>query len=340
MISESLKGKRVLITGGSGFIGSNLIDLLRVCGADVINADIASPLRACHLASWVECDVMAPVSLARVVAESNAHFVIHLAARTDTMSNAVQEYAVNFDGTMNLVRALGSSPATKRFVFVSTQFVVGPNALIDSEREYAPHTAYGESKAIAERQLRESPPRLTWSIVRPTNVWGPGHLRYRSEFWRVLRWGLYVHPASPDPVRSYGYVGSVCLQILAVMLARQEAVQQRALYVGDEPLLLSRWVDEFSIALRGRRARRVPGFAVAAIARTGDALKGLGLPAPLTSSRYRSMTQDYVTPMERTVAALGHMPSIPLSIGVAESVCWLESDASPDTREWLRYFEP
>jgi nucleoside-diphosphate-sugar epimerase len=332
---RSLEGKRVLLTGSSGFIGTSLVDLLISCGAEVVNADIRPPLVPKQGTFWRRCDVGSADELRAVTADIDPHFVLHLAARTDTDSDVVADYDINHIGTDNVVRALRHAPGVARFVFVSTQFVLGPGVPFESETQFAPHTAYGESKVRAERQLRATPPEVPWTIVRPTNVWGPWHLRYQREFWRVLRRGLYLHPTTPDPIRSYGYVGSVCLQTLAVLLADEAAVHGRALYVGDEPIRLSQWVDAFSVALRGKPARRVPGAAIAGLARVGDLAKKARLPAPISSSRYRSMTQDYPTPMHRTAECLGRLPAVPLQLGVAETVRWLDGGDAADVRKWL-----
>jgi nucleoside-diphosphate-sugar epimerase len=213
--------------------------------------------------------------------------------------------------------------------------VLGPGAAFTGETDFDPHTAYGHSKVAAERWLRVNPPDLTWTYVRPNNVWGPWHLRYQREFWRVLQRGMYVHPSRPDPIRSYGYVGSVCLQILAVLAAGAGDVQGRALYLGDEPVRLSQWVDAFSQALRGRPARRVPGAVMQGLARVGDAGKRAGVPVPLDSGRFRSMTEDYPTPMGRTAEALGSLPVVPMAQGVDETVAWLRDGVSPPVTAWL-----
>ena len=330
----NLAGRRVLLTGGSGFIGTNLIDLLLACGAEVVNADVRPPLSPAQQGAWRRCDVGSTAELRSLLAEVDPSVVVHLAARTDTTSDVVSDYEINHVGTANVVRALPSAPSAERFVLVSSQFVLGPGTPFRGEEDYAPHTAYGHSKVEAERWLRRHPPSLTWSIVRPTNVWGPWHLRYQREFWRVLRRGMYVHPSSPDPVRSYGYVGSVCLQLLAVLDAGA-AVQGRALYLGDEPVRLSEWVDAFSVALRGRPARRVPGPGLRALAMAGDVVGRLGLRTPIDSGRFRSMTEDYPTPMSLTTEALGGLPVVPLALGVAQTVEWLERGTPADVRTWL-----
>lgn len=334
-----LEGKRVLLTGASGFIGTNLVPVLVACGAEVINADIVEPLDPAHQRHWRRCDVMDLSALTELTEAVDPHFIVHLAARTDTLSDDPEGYALNHVGTMNARSASTAGVDLQRFVFVSTQYVLGPGITFESEAQYAPHTAYGESKAEAERRLRKDPPPVCWTIVRPTNVWGPWHLRYQQQFWRVVRKGFYVHPSSPDPVRSYGYIGSVCLQILAALLVDEKRVHGRALYIGDDPVRLSTWVDAFSVALRRRPARRVPGRFVKALAKVGDRAAALGLPSLITSSRFTAMTQDYSTPMSHTWDALGARPVVEIGEGVAETVAWL-CDARPaPVANWLEAYQ-
>lgn len=328
------EGRRVLVTGGSGFIGTNLVELLGASGAIVCNVDVAAPNLPSHNSMWRRCDIMDRSGLREIFGDFAPSDVIHLAARADSDGTAIDGYRVNFEGSRNVVAALKAAEI-RRYILVSTQFVLGPTAPYEHERQYAPHTVYGHSKALAEEFLREDDPDTTWTIARPTNVWGPWHRRYQQQFWRVLRRGLYLHPSSPDPLRSFGYVGSVCLQLLQILSAEPGAVHGRALYVGDRPIPQSRWVDEFSIALRSRRARRVPRLLLRSLGRVGDLAERLGVRAPMTSSRYASMVTPYPTPMNRTAQALGGLPSIALAVGVQETVRWLDDGTPPDATRWL-----
>ena len=332
-----LEHRRVLLTGASGFIGTNLVDLLRHVGAEVHNADVSAPLRDEQREWWERADVTNADEVAALLRRFDPHLVVHLAARTDTLSDDLDSYAVNHLGTRAVVSGLPSAASLERFVHVSTQFVLGPHTPFVDETTYDPHTAYGQSKVLAEQHVRAHPPDVNWTMVRPTNVWGPWHLRYQREFWRVVRRGLYLHPSTPDPIRSYAYVGSVCLQLLSILTCTPERVHGRTLYVGDPPIRQSAWADAFSVALRGRRARRVPGRVVSGLAAGGDVLQRIGLPAPITRSRFASMTTDYPTPMDRTTDALGHLPTVPLEVGVRETVAWLDANRSADVGGWLRW---
>ena len=324
-----MAGKRVLVTGGSGFIGTHLVDALQGSSAQVLNLDVKPPYYPRHQDLWRRTDICDGEDLERSVRAFEPSHVFHLAARTDMEGATVADYSTNTVGTENLLTILASLPGVERMVLTSTQFVCGPGVIPETEQTWAPHTVYGASKADMERFVRARDWPFVWTIVRPTNVWGPNHSRYPSEFWRVLHAGRYMHPGTQPVIRSYGYVGNVVYQMLRVAELPEEVVHRRVFYVGDPPIVLLEWVSEFSRALTGAEPRIVPRFVIRALGVLGDSLSLGGITFPITSSRYRSMTQDYRTPMEESLAVLGSGP-FELQEGVRLTVDWLRDSEGWD----------
>jgi len=318
----------ILITGGSGFIGTNLVDALeRYPDLRIVNLDAKPPHKESHLRYWVKCDIMNLGEMQRIIGDVSPNLVAHLAARTDMGGKTVEDYAINNCGTQNVLDAIAVTPSVERAIFVSTQFVVGPGPLPRHDLDFRAHTIYGESKVLAELAVRSTNPACTWTIVRPTNVWGRWHPRYPQEFWRVLQRGLYFHPGSRQVTRSYGYVGNVVKQMCAIFEAPADAVHRKVLYVGDPPIKLLDWVNAFSVQLTGHRAHVIPQNLLRLLALIGDGFVTLGVKFPIFSSRLRSMTEDYLTPMEPTYALLGP-PMTSLEDGVRETVEWLRNPGS------------
>jgi GlcNAc-P-P-Und epimerase len=313
---------RLLVTGGSGFIGTHVARKARSCGVEWLNIDIRPPVSGESPENWRQVDIMDSERLNAAVHGFNPTHVLHLAARTDTDSDVLSDYTVNTVGTMNVLLASAITPALERFVFTSSQFVLRPGVVQQSDIHFDAHTTYGDSKSMGELLTRSSMPTSSWVIVRPTNVWGPWHPRYADEFWRVLARGLYLHPSGQKTRRTYGYVGNVVEQMWATLTLPSHQVGGRVFYLGDPPMLLKEWTDAFSQALLGRPVRTVPASVLKAMALVGDAGKKLGLRVPLTSSRFRSMTEDYITPTEGSIQALG-ASGVSLDEGVRETVDWL-----------------
>ena len=318
---------KILITGGSGFIGTNAIEEFARAGNTILNYSLHSPLNAEHTSHWRAGDILNAQATTAVFREFQPDHVLHLAARTDCDEKTTVEtgYRVNTEGTRNVLDAIRATPSVERTIITSTQFVCAPGRLPKSDTDYFPETVYGQSKVITEKLTRDANLSSCWTIIRPTNVWGPWHMRYRREFWRVLERGLYVHPGRQPVIRTYAYVKNVVHQIEKIFAAPRDLVNGKTLYVGDRPIKLVDWVNGFSRGLTGREVRVIPRGLMRALAVAGDIPTWLtGKPFLINSSRFRSMITNYETPMEPTFALLGENPYT-LEDGINETVKWLRT---------------
>lgn len=318
------KDMRLLVTGGSGFIGTNLMAHYIAQGVPLLNIDWNPPLDPAQKPWWREVDIMDRAAVEAAFASFMPTHVVHLAARTDTLEkHDVDAYLQNHEGTRILLEVVKATPSVRRIVVTSTQFVCEAGYQPKHDQDYKPFTVYGESKRLTEVALRGAGLPITWTIIRPTTIWGPWSLRYRDVMFRVMRKGLYFHPGRQKVIRSYGYVGNVVWQIDRILQADDGLVNGRVFYVGDRPFDLKTWVEIVSRELTGRPVRYIPAWVVRSAALFGDVLKAIGLPFPITSGRYRSMTSDYITPMDRTIEALGEAPWS-VQAGVKEMVRWYD----------------
>lgn len=316
-----------LVTGGSGFIGTNLIDcLIKNKEEQIINLDIKEPKKETHRKYWYCIDLLDEKKLNDILIKKKPTHIVHLAARTDTdKNNNIDGYKANTEGTRNLISAIKLVKTTKRLIITSTQFVHQCQGIPKDDEDYAPHTAYGQSKVITEQLVRKADLNCLWTIIRPTNIWGPWHPRYPKEFWLVLKKGLYFHPGKQPVVRSYGYVGNVTHQILKILELPAETVHGRVFYVGDRPINLLDWVNGFSNELIHRDVIVIPRFLVQSLAKLGDFLSLFHLAFPLNSSRFKSMTIDNPAPMDETFKVLGESP-YSLARGIKETAKWLKEN--------------
>jgi len=319
---------RFLITGANGFIGTNLILFLRSnfsSAYTVSLVDTASPkITLQPHEEWQQVDLLNEDDIHTLFRKSNPDIVVHMAAITHTDPDAVlEDYKANTRGAEIIFEACEKNKVAF-LIHTSTQFVNQAPGFPKSDTDYAPHTVYGNSKVISEQLLREDRFTFNWCIIRPTNIWGPYHLRYPYEFWKVLRDGKYLHPGGKKVTRSYGYVGNVCWQILQLIERRNEtAIQHQVFYVGDHPIPMYDWANGFSLALLHKPVRVVPTFLIYTLALFGSALRKIGIKFPITLSRYQSMTTDNPAPMDKTFKVLGTPPHT-LQQGIEETVIWLK----------------
>jgi nucleoside-diphosphate-sugar epimerase len=309
-----------VVTGGSGFIGTHLVASLLQQGREVVNLDRRPPQVARQETSWRRCDLLDEAATAAVLADLPDYVLVHLAARTDTFSDDVDDYADNHVATARLLDAAQGTRLVHA-VITSTQYVIRPGTPVRDLFAYDPHTAYGESKVRVERLVRARED-LPWTIVRPTNVWGPWHPAFPDELWRYIATGRYRHPRQDAVVRAYGWVGTVVEQIQG-MVARRDRARGQVYYVGDPPIPMQDWVDEFSVHLRGAPAAAMPRAVFVVAAKAGDVVSRLGVKAPMTSRRLTSMTTSDDVPMQPTFDLLGP-PSADWRAAVRETVAWLQ----------------
>jgi nucleoside-diphosphate-sugar epimerase len=319
----------ILVTGGSGFIGSHVMDVLKERGFTAVNYDIKPPVFERHAAQWLEGDVTNLAQLTSAFETVRPQAVIHLAAKAEIYAYAWSDFDSIHAGTHNLLKAVDSYGQLETLVNISTQLVVGPGYQPRSLLDYKPYTLYGEAKAYAEALLYQWNSPTHWLTVRPANIWGPHHPSFATAIWKYIAQRYYLHPETSSPVlRTYGYVRNTAEQIVSLMLQDRQHTHRQVFYAADAVMDSSLWVDAFSKALTGKPSRRVPVPILTAMGWGGDLTARLGRRAPIDSGRVLRMTEDYPVPLERTHALTGE-PSVQLDEGVIASTAWLRSLGSP-----------
>ena len=104
---------KILITGGSGFIGTNLVSYF-IKSHDVLNIDINEPKIKQHLQYWVNIDINDYDRLNIAVQDFNPDYIIHLAARTDLKGSSVDDYTSNVKGVENIVNVAKQIKSLKK----------------------------------------------------------------------------------------------------------------------------------------------------------------------------------------------------------------------------------
>lgn len=182
---------KILLTGATGFIGSQLVNAIAQQGYH----DLRLPVRQTHLSLSAPFTKICSIDASTDWSDSllNAEIVIHAAARAhvlkDEVNDPLVEYRrVNVDGTLNLARQAATACA-KRFIFISSIGVNGNINVRPFTEEDAPHPSelYAQSKWEAEQGLwdiqRETGMELV--VIRPPLVYGPNA---PGNFGGLMRW--------------------------------------------------------------------------------------------------------------------------------------------------------
>ena len=151
--ARQVPGLRVLVTGGSGFIGTRVAGELCRAGAQVMSVDRRPPPQGFPASCQAEtCDIRAP-RLAALAAAFGPHVVVHLAAHVSVPESARRPAAdadVNVRGTVTVAEAAAAAGA-ELLVFAASCAIYGPPARlpVGEDHPLAPVTPYGLSKAAA-----------------------------------------------------------------------------------------------------------------------------------------------------------------------------------------------
>lgn len=316
---------RILVTGGSGFIGSNLIAAL-AGEHEVANLDREPPKGPSAAAPWHEVDLLDAAAVLGAVDAVRPERVLHLAANTDlSPSPDLSAYAANIRGTENLISALAEVGGVDLSLYASSRLVFDVGHVPRHDRDYRATTDYGRSKVEMENVVFAAAAAASpWIIVRPTSIWGPWFDEPYRDFFLAVIAGRYRHPRGRQILKSFGYIETVVRQLGALIQTDPQRVHGKTLFLADyEPLDVLQWAEVIAQEAGVPPPRTVPVWALRAAARVGDALQGVGLNrVPLTSFRLANLVTPMVYDLAETEALVPDAQA-DVRAGVRATLKWL-----------------
>jgi len=293
----------IALTGGTGFVGSHLVDTLCSAGLRprVFVRDAANPRWISGVdADWVEGSLEDPGSLRRLV--DDAGTVVHLAGVLRAGRESEFDEG-NRQGTANLVAAIKEAAPTTRLVHVSSLAATGPSPKPEGrapEDPPAPISAYGRSKLGGETEVAALGESIWWCILRPPAVYGPRDTDI-FEFFKMASRGLAAIPAG-ERWLTMVYVADV---VRAVLAAAAAGAHGEIYHLGEpSPQRLDDIFDQLAAGGAGRvRIVRVPSAIIRAAGAAGSALLRLGWRRlPLTLDKTTELLASHWT--AQTVTSL------------------------------------
>ncbi|PCK19920.1 UDP-glucose 4-epimerase [Bacillus pumilus] len=174
--------KKVLVTGGSGFIGSHTVEKLIEKGYEAIVLDNFSTGRKENIAhlsvQCIEEDITKP-EVVEIIKQIAPDYIIHLAAQVSvavSVKDYIYDQEVNIKGSLHVIKA-ASEIGVKKVIFASSAAVYGDPVYlpVDTAHPLQPGSPYGLSKLTVERYLEmaKSLYHVDSCILRYSNVYGP-----------------------------------------------------------------------------------------------------------------------------------------------------------------------
>jgi len=325
-MSEGSTARSVLITGANGFIGSRLCALFLKEGFTVIagvrkSADL-SMLQGLAV-QYRYGDVTDPAGLPAMV--TCVDYVIHNAGVVKAKSHD-QFFAVNADGTRNLLQAVAASNRkVRRFVLVSSMAAVGPSRdgkPLTEETAPNPVTVYGQSKLAGERVCAEYANKLPITIVRPHGVYGPGD-KESLAFFRISNNRLKPLFGKTRRMMQMVHVDDVCRGVLKATIAEVKSgsayaiAENRAYTLREMVTLLEQASGKKGFPLY------VPGPLLKLIAAVSEMVfRMVGKTPMLTRDKADELLGNWEVSTEKAQRELGFESQVSFAQGARETFAW------------------
>lgn len=313
---------KFLITGGSGFIGTNLITKLLKEQHQVVSIDIKDPKLKEHTAIFRKVNLCNRQELESVVLSFDPTYVIHLGARTDLNGKSLEEYDANIGGVKNLLYVLDQLKNLKKVIFASSMYVCHPGYVPQDFNDFMPHTIYGESKVLTEKAITDWNPKYNWTIIRPTSIWGPYFDEPYNLFFKIVLSRKYFHMGSKACRKTYGYIDNFIYQLESIIASDRDQTDKKIFYLGDyEPYNITSWADEIA-GTKNIKIYNIPYSVFVMTAFFGDCLKLIRIKFPMTSFRLKNMTTDNFFDLSDIRKLAPHLP-VSRNLGTKKTVNWM-----------------
>lgn len=319
-----LSGERLLITGGSGFIGSHVCRTLERLGTPYVVLDLAPPADGTRPDRYV----MGDVRDARAVREAmrGCSRVLHLAAAHHDHGILEPTYFDVNAGAAEIIAGEMVGAGIRRVCFFSSVAVYGKAETPKRETdEPQPTSPYGASKLAGEKVFEAFVRRgeIDALIVRPSVTFGPGNFANMYSLIRQIEAGRYLHVGAGRNVKSLSYVEN--LVDFTFWAWRHGRVPFDVYNWVETPDMSSAAIAGALAELLGKRIPRVRlplPLALAAAMPIEFGLALLGRSATITRARVRKLAAESTHFSAEKARAEGYVAPMVLTEGLRRTIAW------------------
>lgn len=316
---------KIFVTGGSGFVGQNVIPVLIQNGFEVYalarSAGSAAKVREIGAVPVMD-DLTAPTTATAQALEA-CDCVLHSAAHMDFHYDSVPFYKMNVEATKHLLD-MSKTAGIGSFVYISAAPVVPGSPIVNLTEDEAgtglPKSLYPKTKAIAERAvLAANAPNFRTVSLRPPAIWGPEN-HHMEELFQRVRAGKWRWIGGSHQILSTIHVHNLAHAVLAALRSDQGG---KAYFVTDGDRRSMRETFSRIIEAHGLDAgeKNLPrSVAIIAANLFGSVWKLLGLKSrpPVAPLMIRLMATEFSVSDAKARRELGYESVLTFEEGIAQ----------------------
>ncbi len=302
-----ISGRRVIVTGATGFVGRYLVPGLLSSGAQVtvITRDAEKvPSGFADNVTIIQLDLIKDA----VDITAGAEIVFHCAGETKEHDKF---YDMNVKGTKKLLEECTNSKGIKKFIYLSSVGVIGAQraGYYDELAQCFPRDPYEKSKLVAEKLVFEYTARngIDAFILRPSIIYGPGKGEETDSFLsliRAIKKRYFRYIGSDKAVYNIIYVKDV-VEALICLAGKSASPAQKVYHIND-PIEWGVFVKEVrSVLGMGKDASFLNKDIAYIGALFSETLGVFGVKVPFSMSRYRVLTNKTVFNAEQIKKYVG-----------------------------------
>ncbi len=315
------------VTGGTGFIGSHLIDRLLSKGYHV-RALVRNPKKLGFLKNLpieiVEGDLFSSAALEKAI--DGAQYVYHVAGLVAARSKE-EFFTGNRDATRNIIEITARvNPNVKKFIHISSQTAVGPGkgmAPVTESTPPNPLTTYGKSKLASEQEVLKFKEKVPVTILRVSAVYGPRDTA-TFDYFKSAYMGLELLIGFHDTYVSL--VHSTDLVTGIILAGEKEIANGQIYFLGSEQYYTWNEIGYVTKSILNKKLLRVRVpkplvFVIAGISEFASKFKEK--PSVLNFEKAYDLTQDnWCCDISKAKNELGYKQEVTLTDGVKETISW------------------
>ncbi len=330
--------QKIVVTGGSGFIGAYFCRLLKNRGDEVVILDLVEPTNLSPCDTYVHGDIRDEVAVKK--AFTGCDSVIHLAAaHHDFGIEEETYYSVNEVG-LEAMTSVMDELGIKDIVFYSTVAVYGsaPPPLTE-ETIPEPESFYGKSKLKGEEVLLrwiEKGDGRNCLVIRPTVTYGPENFANMYSLLRQIDNGKFFFASGSNNIKSLSYIENIADATLFLMDKEDLAPFEIFNYI-DKPDLTSVEIAETCYTSLGKKLPkwRPPTWLLLLGAKPFDlVIKLTGKNLPVSTARVKKLFVDQTKFEAQKILDVGFVAKASVREGIDRTAKWYMSGGKDESAQW------